>query len=66
METDSNTLKNCIDQRNIELERYRGEISGMFADTDELESERTALVRTLEEIKRSNTMLKTELSKLAE
>ena len=37
METDGNTLRNNIDQRNIELDKFRAELNGLFADTDELE-----------------------------
>ena len=58
METDGNTLRNSIDQRNIELDKFRAELNGLFADTDELEGERIALVKQLEEIRRYNEKLK--------
>ena len=48
METDSNTLRNNIDQRNIELDKYRAELNGLFADTQQFEGERGALIRQLE------------------
>ena len=58
LHTDSETLKNTLDQRNIELDKYRGDVSSLMADSDELEGERIALVKQLEEIRRYNEKLK--------
>ena len=36
LQTDSETLKNTLDQRNIELDKHRGDINCLVADSEEL------------------------------
>ena len=58
LQTDSEALKNLLDQRNIELEKSRGDIHALAADSEELEGERRAFVEQQESIRKNNANLK--------
>ena len=60
LQTDSETLRNTLDQRNIEIDKYRGDVNSLVADSEELESERRALVQQLDHIRKQNSSLKEE------
>ena len=64
LQTDSEALKNLVDQRNIELEKSRGDIHALAADAEELEGERRAFVQQQESLRKNNANLKDDLSHL--
>lgn len=43
LETDENTLRNQLDQRNIEIEKLKAELNSLLADGDELACARANL-----------------------
>lgn len=62
METDENTLKSQLDQRNIEIEKLKAELNSAFADADELAVARAHLQETADKTRLTNAGLNDKLN----
>ena len=64
LETDENTLRNQLDQRNIEIEKLKAELNSLLADGDELACARANLAETADKTRAGNAILSDKIHHL--